>query len=259
MCKKVLIAALAVVVGLAVVKGTWVGSHVRLNLNKARAWAKKQVTPEQEIARLRMELRNLEKDDDKHVDKVAHMYNRVEKLEAEVAKIQKNVKSQEKRIGLLREELNSGKQFVMHEGSRYTKEDLRSDARKFKIAEENLKSKEANLEAQKKHLTLERNKLTELQTNREQMATLLQQLETALAEERHAQAASQSTIDDSGYQRLKAEMDSVRDRINILKKKRELRGELRVTTQDDQAKQRDEQTDKYLESRFGKTNAADDQ
>src|SRR5262245_6748008 len=44
MCKKVLIAAVAVVVGLAVVKGTWIGSHLRIQAGKARAWAKQQLT-----------------------------------------------------------------------------------------------------------------------------------------------------------------------------------------------------------------------
>jgi hypothetical protein len=247
-----LIAALAVVVGLAVVKGTWIGSHLRLNVSKARAWAKQQVTPEQEIARLRMELRNLEQDDDKHYDKVAKMAVRVANLEREVSRLKANLGKQETRISKLRDDLNAAKEFVVHDGSKYTKDDLRSDALAFKTAEDNYKSKEANLNAQKKHLTLETKKLTELRTTREQMATDLQRLETALAEERHSQAASESTIDDAGYQKLKKDMDSVRDRIEVLKKKRELRGETRITPNDEQAKQRDQAADKYIDSRFGK-------
>ena len=258
MCKKVLIAALAVVVGLAVVKGTWIGSHLRLNVSKARAWAKQQVTPEQEIARLRMELRNLEQDDDKHYDKVAKMAVKVANLEREVARLEGNLKKQEKRISHLRDELTGGIEFVMHDGSKYTKDDLRTDALAFRSAEESYKSKEANLNAQKKHLSLETKKLTELRTTREQMATDLQRLETALAEERHSQAASESTIDDAGYQKLKKDMDSVRDRIEVLKKKRELRGEIRTSNKDEQTKQRDLSADKYLESRFGKKTAAEE-
>ena len=258
MCKKVLIAALAVVVGLAVVKGTWIGSHLRLNVSKARAWAKQQVTPEQEIARLRMELRNLEQDDDKHYDKVARMSVKVANLEREVNRLKANLGKQETRISKLRDELTGGTEFVVHDGSKYTKDDLRTDALAFKSAEESFKSKESNLNAQKKHLALETKKLTELRTTREQMGTELQKLETALAEERRAQAASESTIDDSGYQKLNKDMQSVRDRIEILKKKRELRGEIRTTGNDEQSKQRDQSADKYLESRFGKKTAADD-
>ncbi len=250
MCKKVLIAAVAVVVGLAVVKGTWIGSHLRYQANKARAWARSQVTPEQEIARLRMELRGLEQDDDKFYDNVARMSVAVEKLQKEVNRMQTNLQREEKRITDLRGQLG-GKEFVVYDGSKYNKDDLRDDALKFKAAEERFQTKEAYLKAQEKHLALERKKLTELRTTREKMATELQRLETALAEERNAQAASESTIDDSKYQQLRKDMDSVRDRIEVLKKKRQLRGELRITTNDEQTKQRDEAADKYLESRFG--------
>ena len=50
MCKKVLIAAAAVVVGLVVVKGTWLGSHLRMNACKVGNYVKSSVPPEDEIA-----------------------------------------------------------------------------------------------------------------------------------------------------------------------------------------------------------------
>src|SRR5690348_9062251 len=128
MCKKVLIAALAVVVGLAVVKGTWIGSHLRFQATKVREWARKQVTPEHEIARLRMDLRNLEQDDDKHYDKVAKMTVDVDKLEADLNRIKANLSKQETRLSKLTDQLNSGKEFVVHDGYKYTKADLRDDA-----------------------------------------------------------------------------------------------------------------------------------
>jgi len=251
MCKKVLIAALAVVVGLAVVKGTWLGSHLRLALNKARVKVQDSIPPEQEIARLRMELAALERDDDKHFDKVSRMWVQVEKLEKDVAGVRANLTREETRIRKLRGEL-AGSEFVLHQGNKYTVEDLRADALAFQAAEENLKSKEANLDARKKHFALERKKLTELRTTRQTMATELQRLETALAEERHAQATSEQTIDDSGYRRLRKDMESVRERIEVLKKKRQLRGELRIDTPAAETKERDVQADKFLDTRFGK-------
>jgi len=252
MGKKLVIAALAVGLGLVVVKGTWLGSHLRSGANRVMTSVKESIPPEQEIARLRMELKGLERDDDKHYDKVARMVVQVEKLEREVGEIRKNLGREEARIRQLREGLAGNAAFVLHQGSRYTREDLRADALSFRVAEENLKSKEENLQAQKKHLGLERKKLTELRTVREQMAAELQRLETALAEERHAQAASESTIDDSGYRKLRKDMESVRERIDILKTKRELRGELRPdTVKSEQVRERDVQADKYLETRFG--------
>lgn len=251
MCKKVLIATLAVLAGVAVVRGTRPGSFLRLWCNKAATCVKESIPPEQEIARLRMELKSLERDDDQHYDKVARMAVQVEKMEREVARLRTNLNREESRIKKLKGELTGNVEYVVHDGSRYTRDDLRADALAFQTAEDNLKSKEANLQAKRKHLSLERKKLTELRTVREQMAADLQRLETALAEERHAQAASESTIDDSGYRRLRQDMESVRDRIEVLKKKRELRGELRTSTRDEQVRERDVQADKYLDARFG--------
>ncbi|MFO0925616.1 MAG: hypothetical protein U0736_01085 [Gemmataceae bacterium] len=252
MTKKLLIAAAAVVVALVVVKGTWLGSMLRMKANCARDWVAQSVPPEEEIQRLRMELRSLEKEDDKHYDGVARMAVQVEKLDREVGQLRANLTGQEARIRKLRTDLGARVEFVTHDGSRYTRDDLRADAISFKVAEDSLKSKEANLQAKKRHLVLERKKLSELRTTRETMSTELQRLETALAEERHAQAASESTIDDSSYQKLRKDMDSVRDRIEVLKKKRELRGEFRPAPIEEKVSERDVQADKYLDARFGK-------
>ncbi|MFM7149532.1 MAG: hypothetical protein ACKO23_06785 [Gemmataceae bacterium] len=253
MFKKILIAGLGLVVGLGVVKGTWIGSHLRMKAHRVRTWAEERIPPEQEIARLRMELRTLEKDDDKHYDQVARMAVQVEKMEREVSQLRVNLSKEELRIRKIREELAGKTEFVVHDGIRYSKDDLRTDAMAFQSAEENLKSKDDNLQAKRKHFGLERKKLNELRSVRESMAADLQRLETALAEERHAQAASQSTIDDTGYQKLRQDMESVRDRIEVLKKNRELRGEIRVNpSKDEKARERDRKADNYLENRFGK-------
>jgi chromosome segregation ATPase len=251
MFKKVLIATLAVVFGLAVIKGTWLGSHLRLKYNRARAWVEDRIPPEQEIARLRMELDNLAKDDEKFFDKVARMAVDVERRESEIARMRTNLGKQEARIRKLKGELGENVEFVLFEGSRITRGDLRNNAIAFKNAEENLKSKEALLEAKKQKLALERKKLGELSNKRAEMATELQKLETALAEERQAQAASESTIDDSGYRKIRKDMDSVRDRINLLKKKRELRGEFLPAADETKVSEQDAKADKYIESRFG--------
>jgi chromosome segregation ATPase len=222
MCKKIVIAALAVGLGLAVVKGTWLGSHLRFRANKFVTSVRHSVPPEQEIARLKMELKNLERDDDKHFHKVAEMMVKVGKFEREVAQMRTNLVKEEKRIRDLRDELNGPATFVMHQGTKYTNDDLRNDALSFRSFEENLKSKEEALKASQKHLAVERKKLTDMRTVREQMATELQRLETSLAEERQAQAASESTIDDSKYRRFRKDMESIRERIEVLTNKRVL-------------------------------------
>jgi septal ring factor EnvC (AmiA/AmiB activator) len=251
MFKKVLIATLAVVFGLAVIKGTWIGSHLRLKFTKGCSWVHNQVPPEQEIARLRMELDNLARDDDKHFDKVARMAVEVKNREADLGRLRVNLNREEETIRELRGKLAEGIEFVDFNGNRYTRTDLRVKALAFQSAEENFKSKEANLAAKKRHLALERGKLANLQKTRNEMATDLQRLETALAEERQSQAASESTIDDGDYRRLRKDMEAVRTRLEILKKKRELRGEFQPIGASTKPTEQDTQADKYLDIRFG--------
>jgi len=258
MFKKVMIATLAVVFGLAVIKGTWLGSHLRMRIAKARHWVEARVPPEQEIDRLRMELANLAREDDKHFDKVARLAVDVDNAEKKIADLRTNLSKQEARIRHLKGELEGAEFVTVTGGTKYTRNDLRRDAVAFKNAEDNLKSQEKTLEARKSLLSLERKKLAELKNKRDEMATELQKLETALAEERQAQAASESTIDDSGYRQIRKDMNSIRDKINLLKKKRELRGEFQPQIDSTKVTEQDAQADQILETRFGDNKVVSD-
>jgi len=261
MCKKVLIATLAVVFGLAVVKGTWIGSHVRFNFKKAQTWVNDRVPPEQEIARLRMELDNLGKDDEKYYDKVARQVTEVKKMERQVAAMRRDLSGREASIRDMRTALNRDKDtdLVTFNGNRYERTDLqeqiRRDAQNFLADEATVKSREQHLQAMRKSLAINKKKLSELKIVREQYATELQKLETALAEERQVQAQAAATLDDADYQRIRKDMDSIRDKIEFLKTKRELKGEALDGPVKAVEKQREEEVklDKAIEARFGAT------
>jgi len=246
MFKKVMIATLAVIFGLAVIKGTWLGSHLRMRLAKARHWVEARVPPEQEIARLRMELANLAREDDKHFDKVARLAVDVDNHEKKLIQLRTSLSMEEVRLGRLKGDLENVEFVIVDGGAKYTRADLRLAAIAYKNAKDNLKSQEDTLEARKRLLGLERKKLAELKNKRDEMATELQKLETALAEERQAQAASESTIDDGSYRQLRKDMDSVRDKINVLKKKRELRGEFQPQIDPGKTTEQDAQADAIL-------------
>jgi len=251
MTKKVLIAAVAIVVALVVVKGTWLGSHLRLGAKRIRTMVETTIPPEQEIARLRMEVQNLKKDDDKHVDRVARLAVDIEKMERELATVKTNLAREEARLREVRKEMGDST-FVVFHGTRYSRDDLRVEALAFKTAEESAKSKEESIQAKRRILTIEKKKLNELQTVRNQMVADLERLEAQLVEERHAQAACESCIDDSSYQAIRKDMESVRDRIEVLKKKRELRGEIPLPeVANERQKAQNTEADQFLEARFG--------
>jgi chromosome segregation ATPase len=259
MCKKVLIATLAVVFGLAVVKGTWIGSHLRLNFTKARTWVNDRVPPEQEIARLRMELDNLGKDDEKYFDQVARQVTAVKRMEHKVGTMKRDLSGREASIRDMRAALAKDKEadVVSYNDNRYDRSDLqeqvRRDAQNFLADEATLKSKEQHLQSMRKSLAINKKKLSDLKLVREQMGTELQKLETALAEERQAQAQAASTLDDADYLRIRKDMDSIRDKIEFLKTKRELKGEATTGPVKAAEKVREQEVklDKQIEARFG--------
>jgi peptidoglycan hydrolase CwlO-like protein len=251
MFKKVLIATLAVVFGLAVIKGTWLGKHLQRKATEASAWVKKQVPPEEEIKQLRADLADLTKEDNRFYDAVARLSVDVDRKEAEVKQLRATVERKTAQVQKLYAELPEGTTSVGLDGRKFTRTDLTSQALSLKNAEEALKIKERSLDAKKSLLATERKKLAELKNKRESMMTELDRLEADLAHERELQAASRSTIDDSGYRRSQEGLNSLRYRLDVMKKNRELRGEFPATDETPAASEDDVQADKFLQAKFG--------
>src|SRR6476660_9019988 len=124
MGKKVLIAAVAVVVALVVLNFTRLGSHVCLWKKQIGARIQAQIPPEQEIKRLQMELDNLAKDDERHFHKVATQIVEVQNMEKQVASMKKEIDDREARIFSMKTSLKGDDKFVTYKGEKYTRETL---------------------------------------------------------------------------------------------------------------------------------------
>jgi chromosome segregation ATPase len=259
MCKKLGIAAVAVVVGLAVVLGgTRTLGYLRVWKCKASTWARNQVPPETEIERLKAEVARLKADDAHHYDRVARQQVEVKRRENEIAHVKANLAKLEANIRKMRDDLAAGAEFVVYGGNKYTsaevKEQLRIDFQTFQTAEENLKAKEEQLKALRQTLNTNLKKLRALAQARQEMETELTRLQAALAKEREAQAQSASQLDDSNYAKVRADINAIRERIQVMQNVRELqgqstRGPIRAV---EDAKAQDSKLDTALEARFGK-------
>jgi hypothetical protein len=256
MCKKVFIATLAVLAAVAVVGGTKLASHLRCWKQQAWRSIESRIPPEQEIARLRMELRDLERQDGRFFEQVAREGVQVEKLEARVSALRKKMATEETRIRARRASLTGEGEFVTYNGERFPRSsfqaELRMAASRFRTDEATLQSREEELAAKKQRYELNHRKLHELKLQRQKMATELQVLETALAKERQAQAEENSTLDDAAYRRLREEMDRIGTRIKVMTRERELRKEVSSPVRAaEERKEQDAKDDQYLNDRFG--------
>jgi len=231
MLKKLLIAAVAVLVGMTVVTSpTWLGSLLRTKWHKASTWAHNQVSPETEIQRLRDEVTRLTTVSKKHFSDLAEETVAVEDLRREIAGIEGNLAQKKKHILSLREDLASATQFVEYDnGQKYSKAQvaaqLARDFEAFKLAEENLKAKRALLEAKESSLASAREQLKAMQDARQMLEDKLARLEAEINKVRVAQTRSKFTLDDSELSRVKEDVAALEARIRVEQKKLELAAE----------------------------------
>ena len=261
MCKKALVAGVAVVVSLLTVSFfcPTVCSHIKLWWQERQKEAQESIPPEKEIARLKMELDNLGREDERHFHKVAVQIVEVQNLDKQVAGLRTKLNEDELRVRKMKASYQAGldakEKQVSHSGKSYDldqfREELRATAARFQVDEQLVKSKEEQLSLRKRNLEMNRKKLAELKLVRQQMKTELERLETALAVERQAQAEASNTLDDGSYLKLRKDLDSVRDKLEVMKQKQILRGEIDGPVRaDEQRKEKEAAIDRFLNERF---------
>jgi len=253
MCRKALVAGIAVVVSLLAVNYVFprTFSFIRLWIQEARESADESVPPEKEIARLKMELDQLAKEDERHFHKVAVQVVEVQKLEKQVAEMKTRLDRDVVLIRARKASLTGEGQFVTYEGNKYDRavftEDLRQMAARFQVEDEEFRSKEEQLALRKKNLELNRKKLSELRLARQKLKTRLERLETSLAAERQQQAAEANTIDDSSYLKLNKEVEAAEDKQEVRKQKTVLKGEVNGPVRAaEERKAKEDAIDKFL-------------
>jgi len=231
MLKKLMIAAVAVVLGLTVVTSpTWVGSLLRTKCKGFQTWARNQVSPETEIQRLRDEVARLGHVSKKHFGDLAEETVAVENLRKEVTTLEANLEQQKRKVLTLKGALTSPEEFVTFGGEhRYSKGQVKTELthsfEAYKAAEENLNAKRSLLQAKEDGLNSAREQLKAMQDARQLLEDKLAKMEAEIKKVRVAQTKSQFTFDDSELSRVKEDVANLETRINVEKKKLELMAE----------------------------------
>jgi len=258
MCKKLLIAAIAVVVGLTVVKKTELGSWVGVWWKHARECAREQVAPETEIEALRLRLDQLGEDSKKNFDAVARERVAVKNLREEIATGEASLAREKKNVLGLREDLASATDGYVKVGvTKYPKSRVKSQlARSFelyKVAEEQLKSKRQLLQAKEESLTAAEEQLASLQNTRDELTVELAKLEAEMKTVRVAQTKSKVQFDDSELARIKEGVARVRNRIKVEQEKLAVQAQFGTDPIPTSDRVQEKDLLKDIDSHFGKT------
>jgi hypothetical protein len=257
MFKKLFIAALAVVVGVGVVSGTRLGSHLRLQWRKACVAISEQVPLESEIERLKMEVANLKQADERYFDQVARQERQVVRLREKMGKARTSLASQEAYIKSMRLALADDGQFVVYKGERYDRKqveaDVRNEAVRFMADEKLVKADQENLNILEETLAANKAKLANLGVQRKEMEAQLLILDRELAQQRLKEQNS-VIVEDGRYGKVNKEIDELRERFEVLKTKANLRGEAQQGSirAREERKAEAQKLDQAIEERFGK-------
>src|SRR5262249_3193750 len=175
MCKKALVAGLTVIASLLVVNYFWPEAfgHFFVWCKEKREAAQESIPPEKEIARLRMEIEALEKEDGSHFHSVAKQGAEVRELEREADQLREKRDAAEKRIRAIQASLATSGESVVYESKSFKREELtaelRGSARSFRTLEKRLEAKEAERDAKKQGYQLAKENLEEMRLTRDQM------------------------------------------------------------------------------------------
>jgi chromosome segregation ATPase len=220
MLKKLLIAVVAVAVGLTVVRSTKLGSLMRVKWHDAAAWCNKQIPVEDEIARLRLEITRLGNDSKTHYSAVAEEMVKLDNLKHEISEGEAKLAQQKKKVTALRDALNEGgNKLVVLGEEKYPRvrveKQLARDFDYYKAFEAQLASKRKVLENREAALAKAREQLTAMQESRRDLEVEVSRLEAEYNAVKVAQTKSKFSLDDSELSKIKAGVAALRDRIKV--------------------------------------------
>jgi chromosome segregation ATPase len=232
MCKKIGIATVAVVLGLALLGFTKAGhklfSHCELAFTKAGVGVNNMVDLDWEIDRINQEISKLTDDVRKNFSVVASEEVAIERTRREVASIKTNLEKQKEGILLMKAKLESGADTVSIAGHDFpaarVHEKLSQDWEAFKSAEAALKAKEKLVEQKQALVDTANAKIVAMKAQQDKLRTDVARMKAELEEARLAQTQSEVQIDDSRLAGIKSSMADVQDQISKMKKEAELQG-----------------------------------
>jgi len=229
MCKKFLIAGVAVALGLLVVRNTNLPSHIRAMWKDGKHFVQNSIPIDSEIDRLRGDIGRLDQVYKTQFHPVATEAVSIENLKQEITKIEKKLEEWKSDIDVMTKDVESGVSFITYGDVKHPRERVAADlSRRFeayKTCQAGLKAKQELLAAKEEKYGLAMNTLEEMKNARTQMEAELARLEAEYEGVKVAQVKSNFKIDDSELSRLKASMAELRTRVQVEKKKCELAGQ----------------------------------
>lgn len=225
MLKKLVIAAVAVAVGLVILRKTDLGSLMQVWWKDAVSVAQKQIPPETRIKQLRMEIGKIDGDIKSSVDKLVTQEVAYEKLKENVEALKIRQKQHKEDLTTLIGSLEQVSTRVHFKGQNLTVEAAQNklDALRteFEIGKESLKVKEQLLKNKQDQLDYAVQRINKIKDKKGELATLVEKLEAQLELVRIKQLDNNIEVNDSQVSKCEVLSEKLKDLITEESKKAE--------------------------------------
>ena len=231
MLKKVAIAGLAVVIGVAIL--AWISpplfDWIVQQGKNVKEGAENAIPLEQRIDVLQGKLKDLEKNKAKYYEQAANAKDKVDELTADVARMTKDLDAQWTAMAKLRNDLNGSDVRVSYKNVSYdhgqAQKVLKQELDAYDTAEKSLNAKKDQLSATSQALQAAREQLANLENDNAAMQARLEQMRAELALVKQKEDAAHIQSNDNERASLKAEMDDVDKKIKHRETVLDLHGE----------------------------------
>lgn len=230
MLKKLVIVAAIGFVAVAAVKSTKIGSYLRAEFNSIREDAESCIPPEKEIARLRSEIKSLDKD-------LGTVVNQVAKERVEIAQLKEKAdelrakQSQDKetlqtRAEAIKKASTNENSFVVFGDRKLSistaKSELEVGVKRFTANQKSLESMDATVVSREKIKDGLEKQLDTLKNQKTELLAAVDGLEAELTSLKLQQMESKYQTDDSRLAKIKEDMRALKTKLDIEREKLKL-------------------------------------
>jgi chromosome segregation ATPase len=229
MCKKLVIAAVAILVGTAVVKHTTIGSLVQVWWHDAKQAVERQVPPEVQIKQLAVEVSKIDADIKRNLSKLAQQEVEVQATDDALASLKDTQATLKAEIAALTKGLENADSEKVSINSknwavaRATKQ-LDAKVTKYERTKSEIASKEKLLANRREALEAAHARIQEMSTQKEQLRDTVANLQTRLEVAKLNATKSHTNIefDDSQVARCNQLANDISQRLSVAEKENTL-------------------------------------
>jgi hypothetical protein len=224
-CKKSVLAAVAVAIGLVLVSRTSWGEY---GWTKVKSVFKAHITPEMQIDRMTQEIGKLDREIDKGWTIIAQHEKEIERLKKDMQANQAYLSRKKDEMNAAAESLKNGDKFVGYNGSkisdRAARKQLEHDVRNYESKKRALSSQEKLLESLERQYVAVKNGQTELVNAKQTMSDRLAAIKADLETLKVAQTRSRLPVgNNSRLDDIKATLNELEENIAVQMRALELR------------------------------------